>query len=134
MGARGPIGKNAKSAINFQPGTPDAPAWLDAEAKAEYERAAELLGDSMTKADMAVLAQYAQAWADIARMQKDIRGKETVTGPQGPIVNPLLKAMNARERTLMSCMAKLGFTPVDRARVSRSHDSAENDELDDFVK
>jgi phage terminase small subunit len=82
---------------------------------------------------MAILATYAQAWADVSRMEQDLRGKETINGPQGPVVNPLLKAIGIRKREMFTAAAKLGFSPVDRARVPKSQ-AAEADEFSGFIK
>lgn len=134
MGSRGPLAKDKKDGLKLAPGVAEPPPHLDEAGRAEYLRAAELLGDHCTHADMVVLAQYAAAWSDVVRLEAACRGNEVVQGPQGPVVNPLLKAIAIKERRLMQCASKLGFSPVDRARVPPAKEKAVADAYAKFVK
>lgn len=132
MGARGAIPRNAaKACIKFRAGVPPAPSWLDADAKKEYARAADELmaaEASLQQADFYVLATYAQACSDVARLTKQIRDEgEVITTPHGVQSNPRLRALSQAQRSLMSTTQKLGFSPADRARVPKSAASSKPD-------
>jgi P27 family predicted phage terminase small subunit len=133
MGTRGPIAKRAAEALKIKRGLPPAPASLDKIGAAEYARVGELLSGVITEGDMAIVAIYASAWADVQRIEGQVRGKEVVRGPQGPIVNPLLKALGIKKREMQSALSKLGFSPVDRARVPKAA-STEEDPFAGLVK
>lgn len=123
MGARGPAPQAKAGAIRFRPGVPPPPDHLDADAVAEYVRAAEELeaaDASLQQVDFSCLAAYAQAYSDVRRLTLQLRGKETTVTPQGEIASPLLRFLALAERTRMSNAAKLGFSPADRARVPKS--------------
>jgi P27 family predicted phage terminase small subunit len=134
MGARGPLAKEKKSGLKLPPGYAEPPAHLDDAGRAEYLRAAVLLGEHCTHADMAMLAVYANAWSDVTRMEQAARGNEVVQGPQGPVVNPLLKAITLKKREMLQAMSKLGFSPVDRARVPPGEPKAIEDAFAKFIK
>lgn len=139
MGARGPAPKTKVGTIKFRAGVPPPPAWLDAAAKAEYVRAVDELAAadaSVQQPDMAVLARYAQAYSDVARLSQKIRDEGEVTqGVQGPVANPRLRALSLAHRTLAETCQKLGFSPADRARVPKAAASSKPDNaFSQFVK
>ena len=139
MGSRGPAPKAKAGTIKFRAGVPPAPPWLDDDAKAEYARAAEELEAaeaSVQQPDMAVLARYAQAYSDVARLTQKIRDEGEVTmGVQGPVANPRLRALSLAHRTLAETCQKLGFSPADRARVPKAAASSKPDNaFANFVK
>lgn len=131
MGSRGPAPKAKSGTIKFRPGVPPPPSWLDDDACVEYDRAAEELKQadaSLQQPDMAMLASYAQAYADVARLTKKIRDEgEVARGPQGPVVNPRLRALAQAQRVLAQTCQKLGFSPADRARVPKAAASSKPD-------
>lgn len=135
MGNRGPAAKLKKGGIAYATGTPKAPAWLDEIAATEYARAAKLMGDALTHADMSVLSTYAQAYADFVRLTAELRTeKEVVKLNNGVLAaNPKCNLREAACKRMQSASSKLGFSPVDRARVPASS-KAEVDEFDEFVK
>lgn len=124
MGARGPRPKTAKPTIKFAQGVPPAPAWLDAAAKVEYRRVAAILGevpDHLQQVDFAVLCQYAQSLADVARLTKLVRkeGEVLANRERGTkYINPTLSALSAARNALMESAKRLGFSPTDRVRAS----------------
>ncbi len=140
MGSRGPTTKAGKpGTIKFRAGVPTAPEWLDDEARAEYTRAVEELAAadaSVQQPDMAMLATYAQAYADVGRLTKYIREEGEVTqGVQGPVANPRLRALSLAQRSLHNACQKLGFSPADRARVPKAAASSKPDNaFSAFVK
>lgn len=139
MGLRGVAPKAKAGTIKFRPGVPPPPAWLNDAAQAEYVRAVDELTSadaSVQQPDMAVLASYAQAYADVARLSLQIREEGEVTaGVQGPVANPRFRALTIAQRTLAQTCQKLGFSPADRARVPKSAASSKPDNaFQAFVK
>lgn len=135
MGTRGPIGNSGRQSIQYTAGRPKAPAWLSEDGRREYVRAARLMGDTLTLADMATLAMYAEAYADFARLTIEIRKEGvTVVLTNGVVAsNAKCAQRDAAAKRMQSAAAKLGFSPVDRARVPASSKVAK-DEFDQFVK
>jgi P27 family predicted phage terminase small subunit len=101
---------------------PDPPDWLDAEARAEWDRmTAQLLAaGTLAKAYRAPLAAYCEAWSRYTAAVRDIRetGGEVVKSPNGyPILNPYASARNRALATLQSLAAEFGLTPSSKSRV-----------------
>ena len=121
MGLRGYAPKN-KPRIEFGQGVPPPPPWLDESGRKEYRRCASELkkaGAALQKVDLHVLANYAQAAADSARLTEQIRQEgEIVTLPNGiRTAHPLVAVRTAAQKHMLACAAKLGFSPADRSRV-----------------
>jgi phage terminase small subunit len=97
-------GKRAINAREPKPeiGAPDAPEWLSAEARIEWnEIVRDLLAIGvLTKIDRAVLAAYCQILGEIVRK-----------GRVGEIPTPALFGQ------LRGYMAELGLTPASRTRI-----------------
>lgn len=121
MGSRGPLPKT-KDAIRFLPGVPAAPCWLDADARREYVRIAKLLtGDHLQQVDLSTLSTYAQAYADVKRLTKQVREEgETLTSKTKgtSYLNPKCSALSAAYNRMRESATKLMFSPADRARGS----------------
>ena len=124
MGLRGPIPKQKNNAISFNPGVPSPPKYLDAEAKKEYRRIVKELessGADLQQPDMAMVSLYAQSYADVARLTEVIREEgEVIDGLHAKVFNPRIRALEAAKKSMSAACAKLGFSPVDRARVPAS--------------
>lgn len=122
MGARGPL-PEAKPTVNFRPGVPSAPSWLDPVAKREYKRVVRLLAERpghLQQVDMAVLCTYAQGYSDVVRLTLDVRREgESLSGAKGgSYLNPKCSALAQAHNRMREAQAKLGFSPGDRARTS----------------
>lgn len=135
MGTRGPIGSGGRQSIQYKAGRPKAPDWLSENGRREYTRAAKLMGDTLTLADMATLAVYAEAYADFSQLTQEIRKEGVTTVLTNGVVasNPKCAQRDAAVKRMQAAAAKLGFSPVDRARVPASA-KAVKDEFDQFVK
>lgn len=125
MGLRGPRPKPKGRTISFEPGLPPPPAYLDDAGKREYRKTKQQLesaGADLQQTDGPIVAIYAQAVADIARLTREIRKEgEVVEGRQaGKVKNPKLTVLEAARKTVIAAGAKLGFSPADRARVPMS--------------
>lgn len=122
MGLRGPRPKPKGKTISFAMGLPPPPAYLDDAGKREYKKTKQQLesaGVELQQPDGTIVAIYAQAVADIARLTEEIRKEgEVVEGRQaGMVKNPKLAVLEAARKTVIAAGAKLGFSPADRARV-----------------
>lgn len=119
---RGPRKTTRKPSLKFPPGVPPAPGFLDADAVKEYERVVGLLAatpDHLQQVDAACLATYAQAYADVGRLTRDVRkeGETLVSEAKGTsYLNPKCSALSAAHNRLRESAAKLAFSPYDRAR------------------
>jgi P27 family predicted phage terminase small subunit len=110
-------------AIKYAEGLPPAPAWLSEDAAIIYEdirRQMQEAGIAQTP-DAAIVAMVANAQAEYQRISNELRGNEVIERRGLMFANPLLKALQVHQRALQAGLQKLGFTPVDRARVSRSN-------------
>lgn len=138
MGLRGPSPKPKAGSIKFREGVPPPPDWLDAAAADEYRRAVEEIaaaGSPPQQPDLAMLASYAQAYADVARLTKAIREEgEVLDGAQGPVANPRLRALSIAQRSLAQTCQRLGFSPADRARVPKGAAAGVENPFSKFVK
>ncbi len=137
MGSRGPMPKASAPVLQFRLGVPPPPDWLDEGAKAEYQRAAaelEAAGTALQQVDFAVLCAYAQAYADMARLSKEIRERgEVVDGANGPIANPLIRSRALALQTIRTTSQKLGFSPADRGRIGGKAPGSGKNPLNEFI-
>jgi P27 family predicted phage terminase small subunit len=119
MGLRGKAPKPKGETLRFKAGVNPPPSHLDAEAKKVYARLSQLLELVLQEPDEYILAIFAQATADVARLTVEIRKEgEVVEGRQaGMVTNPKIRALDAARKTVINAGAKLGFSPADRARV-----------------
>lgn len=99
----------------FAPGrSPDAPAWLTSQAKAEWKRSApQLHGRKLLTADtLATLESYCVA-VGIVRECEEIMGREgrMVSAEDGTKPHPAFKMQSASMREARLLAAELGLTP-----------------------
>jgi P27 family predicted phage terminase small subunit len=105
---------------------PPAPIWLSEDARKVYKKTADVLTkhhpEHLQFLDEAVLGVYAQSYAAVARLEKEIEAEgetyETSTGNQRQ--NPKVQIRNEAVKRLMQATSKLGFNPVDRQRLGAS--------------
>ncbi len=122
MGTRGPIKKESTKQLGAS-GIPQPPDWLCKTAKVEYFRIAGILNEEgvVEQVDMAILSSYAQAYADVARLTVAVREDgESVQSDKGNwYLNPDVGVLNNANARQTKAAAMLGFSPVDRGRVSK---------------
>lgn len=135
MGNRGPAAKAKAPTLSYPRGTPPPPAWLDALAVEEYLRAAKLMGDVMTVADMSILAIFAQAYSDFIRFTTDLRTESEVIRLNNGIVasNPKCVLRDQACKRMQAASSKLGFSPVDRAKVPAAATQVSSDGFEAFI-
>jgi P27 family predicted phage terminase small subunit len=116
-----------KDTPGFQAGRPKFPKHLCKAARAEMKRCIALLEarGTLTPGDVTVLSVYAEIFsrwvAAKQQLGEDLMVMTTIINPHGKEVvvqrvNPLLKITEQCEAKLITLAAKLGLTPVDRAR------------------
>jgi P27 family predicted phage terminase small subunit len=106
------------------PGTPQAPNWLNADARAEWRRIAPLLRSRglLEVLDRPTLVGYCTCWADLIDAERRLAEEgSTVIGARGQLyLNPQLRrAQKAREQLIRYGM-EFGLSPSARTRVQAS--------------
>jgi P27 family predicted phage terminase small subunit len=117
---------------------PDAPAWLDGEARAKWDEVCPLLDGAgiLSKLDQGLLAAYCVAWASFVECTALIaqHGRATNTGKGGwknsPYVSQQVVAMNQ----LRLIGAQLGLSPEGRLRIHAEGDAGAEDPMDAFLE
>jgi P27 family predicted phage terminase small subunit len=136
MGSRGPTQKPV--ALHISEGTfradrhhgeqprapvaiPECPPELNAEARAEFERAGGLLRDAglVARCDKGALAGYAVSYALVMECEREIaREGLTVTNAKGrEVPNPLLAVARNAMNQMRGFAAELGMSPAARSRI-----------------
>lgn len=112
---------NGASDPVFETAIPDAPDYLETEARAEWDRiTTELAAKQLiTHVDRAILAAYCQTYGDIESLSQQAktaaRFLETPTGYK--YENPLHIRIAKLRKELQGYTAELGITPVARNKV-----------------
>lgn len=113
-----------------------APSFLSKEAKKEFYRiveACERLG-TLDDLDLAVVAVYADAWANYTRLAKIIAEtgpvivKRRVSGTKEIYNNPAVATQAEYVHRIMQCSIKLGLAVTDRMKI----EVPKNDDDDEF--
>lgn len=137
------------SGVNFEPGIPEAPDFLDAAARAEWDRIAPLLNTAglLATVDGAQLALYCQAYSRWRKAElklqemeaKDAEGCGIVTkSPNGfDQLGYWMVVANKAQEQVSKALAEFGMSPVARARVkaiANQGDLFGNDQLGSYLK
>jgi len=120
MGNRGPLPKSAFSEATKAPkGVGLPPAHLNKQAKLYYTYLADLLSDRLEPEDETILAECAQAMAEIAMVNATFTTVDDymTMGAQGPGVHPLVRVRTLAQKQFLAASAKLGLSPSDRHRL-----------------
>lgn len=104
---------------------PAPPSWLDESAVTEYHKTAKALDASnvdLRASDFDVVAAYAQAAADVARLTVEIRTEgELVDGYRGSKVkNPKLTVLRQASDRMRAEGNRLGLSPKARLSTPRA--------------
>ena len=123
----------------FTEGMVEPPNWLDGDAKNEWDRVVVELQaiNILQRVDMAVLATYCQAYSDVARLTEKVRraGETLISTAGNPYLNPDFNVLSVAYTRLERSVAKLGFSPSDRARLNLPFTEPEPlDEKDQWLK
>lgn len=111
----------ARNELIAPPGTPERPAWLDAEARAEWERVVPQLAELgiLATVDRGMLADYCAAHSlavqATRRYQKD---GLVVKTKQGPLKHPMIKVAQEARAQARLLAAEFGLSAASRTRIS----------------
>ena len=124
MGSRGPKPNRQDPMPTTRTKLPPPPSHLNAAAKREYRRAAEQLaeiGVGLEAVDSALLAVYAQSWADVIRLTQEIRDEgEVVAGYRGAMRrNPKLGILKSAADRVQATAKLLGLSPSSRKQLPK---------------
>lgn len=127
-----------KAAVRPVDHAPKAPAWLPANAKAEWRRVAPILAERkiLTDADLGSLENYCLAIGQIRDCQKTLADLPSpfFAGDNGtPRPHPAIRVMHAAITLSRQLAAELGLTPVSRSRPAISEEDDENGGFGDLV-
>jgi P27 family predicted phage terminase small subunit len=126
------------NAPGFVSGRPKCPKHLCAAARKEFKRCVNLLATrgTLTEGDGTLLALYAEIYSRWVATKEtigtDLMIQTQVTDNNGNLrtvtrLNPLLKVLDVCESKLVTLAAKLGITPVDRARSKQTEINPQRD-------
>lgn len=143
MGARGPAATptailkargswraaEREGEVAFPDGTPECPAWLGVEAKAEWDRqiANLVAGGIACPADRALLAAYCEAWGEFVGLCyhiAEMTRHDYAAGYEAAIAAGLLNAKNKAVDRLTRLAGQFGFSPAARSRVKGAEKEA----------
>ncbi len=118
-------GRPVTQAPGFVRLPPEAPEWLPAEARAEWDRVVpELQRLELTKPiDRAALTAYVLTWDRMVRAQKEIEddgGSVLGENSQGRVRHPAIAVIEAASKELRAWAHEFGLTPSAEQRVGRS--------------
>jgi P27 family predicted phage terminase small subunit len=112
-----------------QEGRPAVPKFLSPEEKQRFRQMCKQLEDrrTLTKADGELLTIYVRTWSRWRLADKDVvdRGPVVVVTARGKndeVIerekpNPYLAIAETAEKTMIACLDRLGFTPLNREHV-----------------
>ncbi|MEV8156552.1 phage terminase small subunit P27 family [Streptomyces fradiae] len=135
MGTRGPVGqpehlrllrgnpggRPAPSRVTAPPGVPEAPDWLEAEARAEWDRIVpdlDRLG-VLAKVDRAALSTYCAAWSKFVEAERLLQSDDLVAerrAGNGPAKSPAWQIWREAATTVAALAKELFITPNARLR------------------
>ena len=120
-------------------GIPDAPEWLDEEAKAEWGRVVpELQAMGLLSAvDRPALAAYCTAWSRWVKAEEMVRkfGPIVKSPDKGfPMKSPYLTIADQALESMRKLMVEFGLTPSSRSRIKVPEGGTGSDEFDQFLE
>ncbi|MFJ9113007.1 phage terminase small subunit P27 family [Streptomyces sp. NPDC102283] len=115
---------------------PEAPEWLPAEARAEWDRIVPELArlDLLKPVDRSALTAYCLTWDRLVRAQQEMEADGSVlsTNSQGRVRHPAVAVIEAASKELRAWAGEFGLTPSAEAKVSRQGDD-DGDEANPFA-
>lgn len=130
MGKRGPVPRAAfGGGVQPPKGVGEAPIHLSKAGKHYYDSLAEKLADRLEPEDEAVLAECAQAMAEIEMVNASLSKMDDymVMGSQGPAIHPMVRVRELAYSRFERAAKALGITPADRARLRGALKPAEEE-------
>lgn len=133
-------GRKVERGPAFRREPPQAPEWLTAEARAEWDRVVPGLErlDILKAEDRAVLAAYCETWARFVEATRDIQTngltitnhstRKDGTESEWTTTNPAVGIASAAGRELRSFAAQFGLTPSSEAALAKGSDDGDEDD------
>ena len=120
-------------------GMPDPPDFLDAEARAEWDRTSKVLADMglLTKADRSALAAYCVAYSRWVQAEAQVAKYGTIVkSPEKgfPMKSPYLTVADQALEAMRKLMVEFGLTPSSRSRIRIPDGGQAADEFEAFVE
>jgi P27 family predicted phage terminase small subunit len=153
MGRRGPAPQpTAFKVLNGNPGKralptaepkpdlaePFMPAWLDAEARAEWRRIVPILLNMgvLTIADGAALACYCQAYSRLGQALKELEDGSTFVSPKTMVehAKPAVQVVQQCMVTIKAFCQEFGMTPSARSRMTVASDEKEKGGMEGLLQ
>lgn len=117
---------------------PEAPDWLDADARDEWDRVVPALARVylFVGTDIQLLAAYCQSYATWKRMTIRMRAEgEFIETPSGLRSHPALKECARLMTEMRRLAAEFGFTPAARSRITVDPPTGKDeDDFEAFTK
>lgn len=118
-------------------GIPPCPDWLLPEAKKEWDRLAENLGQLgvLTNVDMAAFAAYCQSYARWKEAQEHIdRDGSTFETDKGyQQQTPWVGIANTNQKLMLQAASEFGLTPSSRSRIVVDSGGSDEDEMEELL-
>lgn len=94
----------------------EAPDWLTDYAKDIFNETVEQMGNQAIPSDTSVIAEYAQAQADVIELTKELRfeGESLVSDKGNAYMNPKMNVLMVRRKDMERARTNLGMTPKAR--------------------
>ena len=120
-------------------GMPDPPEFLDAEARAEWDRTSKVLADMglLTKADRSALAAYCVAYSRWVQAEAQVAKYGTIVkSPEEgfPMKSPYRTVADQALEAMRKLMVEFGLTPSSRSRIRVPEGGQAADEFEAFVE
>lgn len=116
---------------------PSRPAWLDDEARLEWDRVVPQLADHrlLSDVDRAALADYCTAHSVAVKAAMEVNKKGLVIkSPFGPKENPAIRIAEKARAQALRIAIEFGLTPSSRSRISTpAPKEKEEDKTEDFL-
>ena len=117
---------------------PQPPAFLAADALAEWERIVAVLAPTgiLTPLDAAALAVYCSTYATWKEASELLAEADlTIVGAKGHLIqNPLIRIANRAASDLVRYSSEFGLTPISRARIIVGTPSQDDNAADQFFE
>lgn len=152
MGTRGPVpqpdnvrslrgnpgGHHAPARVKARPSAPNAPDWLDREAKAEWRRVVPELDriGVLSTIDRAALSAYCSAWSKFVQAEKLLQSDDLVAerrSGNGPAKHPGWQIWREAATTVAMLAKELFITPNSRLRSVKPEGDGDGDEADGIL-
>ncbi len=119
-------------------GLPECPAFLDDDARAEWDRTSKVLSEMglLSVADRSALAAYCTAYSRWLKAEEQVKKFGTIVKSPDkgfPMKSPYLTIADQALETMRKFMVEFGLTPSSRSRIRVAPQLAKND-LDYFLE